>query len=137
MFELVKHTTLYKHSIKKSIHRVERAKPLKMAKNRNLICFIAVLASLTLASSPANASGEPPLLFTFGDSSYDVGNTKLFSAEFDPATMWPYGDSVDYPTGRWSDGAIVPDLVGINIYRQMTHIHTQTKALYSFFLLRF
>uniref|UniRef100_A0A1J3I8B6 GDSL esterase/lipase n=1 Tax=Noccaea caerulescens TaxID=107243 RepID=A0A1J3I8B6_NOCCA len=83
-----------------------------MAKNRNLICFIAVLASFTLASSPANASGEPPLLFTFGDSSYDVGNTKLFSSEFDPATMWPYGDSVDYPTGRWSDGAIVPDLVG-------------------------
>ncbi|CAA7024656.1 unnamed protein product [Microthlaspi erraticum] len=78
-----------------------------MANNRNLICFVAVLASFTLASS-----GEPPLLFTFGDSSYDVGNTKLFSSEFDPATMWPYGDSVDYPSGRWSDGAIVPDLVG-------------------------
>lgn len=96
-----------------------------MAKNRNLICFIAaVLASFTLASSPANASGEPPLLFTFGDSSYDVGNTKLFSSEFDPATMWPYGDSVDSPTGRWSDGAIVPDLVGITVKYIYTHTLT-------------
>ncbi|CAA7024657.1 unnamed protein product [Microthlaspi erraticum] len=49
-----------------------------MAKNCNLIFFIAaVLESFTLAGLLANASGagEPPLLFTFGDSSYDVGNT--------------------------------------------------------------
>ncbi|CAH2053738.1 unnamed protein product [Thlaspi arvense] len=26
--------------------------------------------------------------------------------------MWPYGDSLDIPTGRWSDGHIVPDFVG-------------------------
>ncbi|VVA97595.1 unnamed protein product [Arabis nemorensis] len=83
-----------------------------MAKNRNLIFFIGVLVSLTLVSFPANVSGEPPLLFTFGDSSYDVGNTKFFSSEFDRATTWPYGDSVDDPTGRWCDGNIVPDFVG-------------------------
>ncbi|CAH8260445.1 unnamed protein product [Arabidopsis lyrata] len=83
-----------------------------MAKNRNLVFFLGLLASFTLASFPVNVSGEPPLLFTFGDSSYDVGNTKFFSSEFDPATTWPYGESIDDPTGRWSDGHIVPDFVG-------------------------
>ncbi|CAN7112506.1 hypothetical protein BRARA_A03204 [Brassica rapa] len=83
-----------------------------MAINRNLIIFAGLLASFTLASFPANVAGEPPLLFTFGDSSYDVGNTKFFSSAFDPATTWPYGESIDFPTGRWSDGNIVPDFVG-------------------------
>ncbi|CAN8269353.1 unnamed protein product [Cochlearia groenlandica] len=77
--------------------------------NRISIFFIGVLSSFTLA---ARVSGESPLLFTFGDSSYDVGNTKFFSSAFDPATTWPYGDSVDFPTGRWSDGNIVPDFIG-------------------------
>ncbi|KFK38782.1 hypothetical protein AALP_AA3G159900 [Arabis alpina] len=83
-----------------------------MAKNRNIIIFIGVLTSLTFASFPANVSGEPPLLFTFGDSSYDVGNTKFFSSEYYPAAMWPYGESLDKPSGRWCDGNIVPDFVG-------------------------
>ncbi|KFK38781.1 hypothetical protein AALP_AA3G159700 [Arabis alpina] len=83
-----------------------------MAKNRNIIIFIGVLTSLTFASFPANVSGEPPLLFTFGDSSYDVGNTKFFSSEYYPAAMWPYGESLDKPSGRWCDGNIVSDFVG-------------------------
>ncbi|KAL1212099.1 GDSL esterase/lipase [Cardamine amara subsp. amara] len=83
-----------------------------MAKNRSLVFILGVFASFSLASFPVNVSGESTLLFTFGDSSYDVGNTKFFSSAFDPATMWPYGDSIDDPNGRWSDGLIVPDLVG-------------------------
>ncbi|EOA30890.1 hypothetical protein CARUB_v10014035mg [Capsella rubella] len=89
-----------------------------MAKNTNSLFFLGVLTSFTLASLPVSGSGEPPLLFTFGDSSYDVGNTKFFSSVFDPATVWPYGDSVDDPTGRWSDGHIVPDFVGRMIGQQ-------------------
>ncbi|XP_010487222.1 PREDICTED: GDSL esterase/lipase At3g14220-like [Camelina sativa] len=83
-----------------------------MAKNPYSLFFLGLLTYFTLASFPVIVSGQPPLLFTFGDSSYDVGNTKFFSSEFDPATAWPYGDSVDDPTGRWSDGHIVPDFVG-------------------------
>lgn len=98
-----------------------------MAKNLNLVFFLVVIASFTLASFPVKVSGEPPLLFTFGDSSYDVGNTKFFSSEFDPATTWPYGDSVDDPTGRWSDGHIVPDFVGI-IYSYRRKSHTLLKG---------
>lgn len=81
-------------------------------KKRSLVFFLGVFASFSLVTFPVNVSGEPPLLFTFGDSSYDVGNTKFSSSAFDPATMWPYGDSTDDPNGRWSDGLIVPDLVG-------------------------
>ncbi|XP_010552197.1 PREDICTED: GDSL esterase/lipase At3g14220 [Tarenaya hassleriana] len=83
-----------------------------MAVNRNLVAVVGLFLAFTLFSLPAEISGEQTLLFTFGDSSYDVGNKKFFSSEFDPAAAWPYGDSVDDPTGRWSDGLIVPDFVG-------------------------
>lgn len=50
-------------------------------------------------------------LFIFGDSLYDNGN-KPFLATDVPSTFWPYGLSIDFPNGRWSDGRIVPDFIG-------------------------
>nr|P86276.1 RecName: Full=GDSL esterase/lipase; AltName: Full=CpEST; AltName: Full=Extracellular lipase; Flags: Precursor [Carica papaya] len=49
-------------------------------------------------------------LFIFGDSLYDNGN-KPFLATDVPSTFWPYGLSIDFPNGRWSDGRIVPDFI--------------------------
>jgi len=48
-------------------------------------------------------------LFVFGDGLYDAGNKQFVSSNRVDASFPPYGMTVGEPTGRWSDGRIVPD----------------------------
>lgn len=59
-------------------------------------------------------------LFVFGDSLYDPGNNNYINTtpEFQ-ANFFPYGESYfNPPSGRFSDGRLIPDFVGENIYKQ-------------------
>lgn len=66
-------------------------------------------------------------LFIFGDSLFDAGINNYINTTTDyQANFWPYGESLfDYPTGRFSDGRLIPDFIGIyaciwddNVYLQ-------------------
>lgn len=52
-------------------------------------------------------------LFLFGDSALDAGNNNyIINASFQ-ADYFPYGETFfKYPTGRFSDGRLVPDFIG-------------------------
>nr|GMC84552.1 GDSL esterase/lipase 1-like [Ipomoea batatas] len=52
-------------------------------------------------------------LFVFGDSLFDPGNNNYINTTTDfQANFWPYGQSFfKYPTGRFSDGRLVPDFI--------------------------
>ncbi|XWS54491.1 hypothetical protein CRYUN_Cryun10bG0094200 [Craigia yunnanensis] len=52
-------------------------------------------------------------LFIFGDSLFDPGNNNYINTTFDfQANFWPYGETFfKYPTGRFSDGRLIPDFI--------------------------
>ncbi|WCJ39328.1 GDSL lipase [Euphorbia peplus] len=51
-------------------------------------------------------------LFIFGDSLFDAGNNNYIKSATFKANIWPYGESFFmYPTGRFSDGRIIPDFI--------------------------
>ena len=53
-------------------------------------------------------------LFIFGDSFFDAGNNNYINTTtLDQANFWPYGETFfRFPTGRFSDGRLIPDFVG-------------------------
>lgn len=55
-------------------------------------------------------------LFVFGDSFFDPGNNNYINTTTDlQANFKPYGMSFfKYPTGRVSDGRLVPDFIGMS-----------------------
>jgi len=57
---------------------------------------------------------ENAALFVFGDSIFDVGNNNYINTTADNhANFFPYGETFfKYPTGRFSDGRVIPDFVG-------------------------
>jgi hypothetical protein len=61
-------------------------------------------------------------LFIFGDSLYDSGNNNYINTTTAglQANFEPYGETFfKYPTGRFSDGRVIPDFIGkidINCY---------------------
>ncbi|KAK4774095.1 hypothetical protein SAY87_029114 [Trapa incisa] len=86
----------------------------------NLFIFLLVLSpssSLTPKPRPPPpplGHGPPaPALFIFGDSFFDVGNNNYIdTTTLDQANFWPYGETFfHYPTGRFSDGRLVPDFI--------------------------
>ncbi|KAG4394266.1 hypothetical protein GLYMA_03G263900v4 [Glycine max] len=56
---------------------------------------------------------ENAALFVFGDSIFDVGNNNYINTTADNhANFFPYGETFfKYPTGRFSDGRVIPDFV--------------------------
>ncbi|GMN36773.1 hypothetical protein TIFTF001_006288 [Ficus carica] len=52
-------------------------------------------------------------LFIFGDSFFDAGNNNYINTTtLDQANFWPYGETFfRFPTGRFSDGRLIPDFV--------------------------
>ncbi|XP_058007473.1 GDSL esterase/lipase 1-like isoform X2 [Hevea brasiliensis] len=51
-------------------------------------------------------------LFIFGDSLFDSGNNNYLKNAAGRANFWPYGETFfKYPTGRFSDGRIIPDFI--------------------------
>lgn len=55
-------------------------------------------------------------LFVFGDSVFDVGNNNYINTfRTAQANIWPYGQTTfKFPTGRNSDGRLIPDFIGRN-----------------------
>ena len=47
-------------------------------------------------------------LFILGDSMFDAGNNNYIDTTFQ-ANYCPYGETFKYPTGRFSDGRLIPD----------------------------
>ncbi|KAK2970485.1 hypothetical protein RJ640_023668, partial [Escallonia rubra] len=58
--------------------------------------------------------GKHVPLFIFGDSLFDAENNNYInSSAAAGANFWPYGETFfKYPTGRFSDGRLIPDFIG-------------------------
>ena len=54
-------------------------------------------------------------LFIFGDSLFDAGNNNYINATtFFQANFPPYGETFfKYPSGRFSNGRVIPDFIGM------------------------
>ncbi|KAH7865420.1 hypothetical protein Vadar_006469 [Vaccinium darrowii] len=79
-----------------------------------LYAFIIFLGCLHLPSGRGTSTAAAAAaLFVFGDSLYDPGNNNYINTTTDfQANFWPYGESFfDHPTGRFSDGRLIPDFI--------------------------
>ncbi|CAN6928199.1 unnamed protein product [Brassica oleracea] len=85
-----------------------------MACNCSLANVLGVVLVFTLFHDPVTVAGQniPAVaLFTFGDSNFDAGNRMFLAGTRFPQNFWPYGKSRDDPSGKFSDGRIVPDFI--------------------------
>lgn len=74
------------------------------------ICFLVFCASLIIPTRSHSYSHVA--LFIFGDSLYDVGNNNYLKNALARVNIKPYGETFfKYPTGRASDGRLIPDFV--------------------------
>ncbi|XP_017978454.1 PREDICTED: GDSL esterase/lipase 1 [Theobroma cacao] len=82
-----------------------------MASLRFFVCFFLLCASsLTLVYSRSPPKNHVAL-FILGDSLFDPGNNNYINT-IARANYWPYGETFfKYPTGRFSDGRIIPDFI--------------------------
>ncbi|KAJ9190449.1 hypothetical protein P3X46_001651 [Hevea brasiliensis] len=85
---------------------------------RFLFCVINLCVSFKNPNSCYDQSkleAKHKALFVFGDSLFDPGNNQYLNGstgEGISATYWPYGQTFfNHPTGRLSDGRIVPDFI--------------------------
>ncbi|ESR40015.1 hypothetical protein CICLE_v10027190mg, partial [Citrus x clementina] len=82
-----------------------------------VICFLEIIFSCLLITGHTRSS--PPLLekhvalFIFSDSLFDAGNNNYINTTTNfQANFLPYGETFfKYPTGRFSDGRIIPDFI--------------------------
>ncbi|KAL2336367.1 hypothetical protein Fmac_010813 [Flemingia macrophylla] len=76
--------------------------------------FVTMILKLdTMGYCPElKSEKEHKALFTFGDSLYDPGNNVYLNTSRESSTYWPYGETFfKHPTGRYSDGRVVPDFI--------------------------
>lgn len=70
----------------------------------------------------------------FGDSVFDVGNNNYINTfRAAQANVWPYGQTTfKFPTGRNSDGRLIPDFIGKNknTYASSTSFYFFSLKLY-------
>lgn len=83
-------------------------------------CFIAfLLASLGIPSDCSHQvyDRKNKSLFVFGDSLFDPGNNNYINTSTGfQANFSPYGETFfKYPTGRFSDGRLIPDYIGSHL----------------------
>ncbi|KAB1212930.1 GDSL esterase/lipase 5 [Morella rubra] len=79
-------------------------------------CFLVLFAALLIQTRCHGHLCLPEkhvALFVFGDSLFDAGNNNYINSTSDAlANFWPYGETFfKYPTGRFSDGRIIPDFI--------------------------
>ena len=81
-----------------------------MASSSIHIWLITIFASLFIPIR----SEKHVALFIFGDSLFDVGaNNYINTTEISRANYNPYGETFfKYPSGRFSDGRVIPDFIG-------------------------
>ena len=89
-------------------------------KFEGIIWGIILLFSLFVVLS--NAQGLVPAIFTFGDSSVDVGNNDYIATIF-KADYPPYGrDFINHkPTGRFCNGKLATDITGMCFFTSCPH----------------
>ncbi|XVE93117.1 hypothetical protein REPUB_Repub01dG0162500 [Reevesia pubescens] len=82
-----------------------------MANLRAHICFLLSFPTLMICHN--HLPKIHVALFIFGDSLFDPGNNNYINTTFDfQANFWPYGETFfNYPTGRFSDGRLIPDFI--------------------------
>ncbi|RWW13315.1 hypothetical protein BHE74_00051113 [Ensete ventricosum] len=86
---------------------------------------------LLLSSVVTPSPGFYSAIFNFGDSLTDAGNLAFFSGVKAPASRPPYGETYFHrPTGRFTDGRIILDFIGINFA-----LHRLSHLSFSFLLL--
>ncbi|KAL8122742.1 hypothetical protein AgCh_010936 [Apium graveolens] len=74
----------------------------------------SMIMKLWEKESSCNIINHKAALFVFGDSPYDPGNNNYISTTNTnfQANFWPYGKSYfSEPTGRFTDGRIIPDFI--------------------------
>ncbi|CAK7338950.1 unnamed protein product [Dovyalis caffra] len=75
------------------------------------LCFLMLCVSL-LITTTCHGYSDHAALFIFGDSLYDAGNNNYFNNTIIRANFTPYGETFfKYPTGRASDGRLIPDFI--------------------------
>ncbi|XP_059643683.1 GDSL esterase/lipase 1-like [Cornus florida] len=76
-------------------------------------CLLLPFASLLLQVGCTDDNYKHAALFIFGDSLYDAGNSNYINTTTGfQANFRPYGESFfKYPTGRFSDGRLIPDFI--------------------------
>ncbi|XP_052183899.1 GDSL esterase/lipase 1-like isoform X4 [Diospyros lotus] len=72
-------------------------------------------------SSHSHDLQDGPALFFFGDTYFDVGNNNYINTTTTlQANFWPYGQTFfNYPTGRYSDGRLIPDFIAEHAKRPL------------------
>ncbi|XP_024528860.1 GDSL esterase/lipase At5g03810 [Selaginella moellendorffii] len=81
-------------------------------RERAMLALLLFFLSLDLSLGQydhANAYGVPAILI-FGDSTVDAGNNNVFSTIMH-SNHAPYGRDFGFPTGRFSNGLLAPDIV--------------------------
>ncbi|XVF86967.1 hypothetical protein PTKIN_Ptkin18bG0082800 [Pterospermum kingtungense] len=84
-----------------------------MASLRFLLCFFLFCGSSLnlICTSHGLPANNHAALFAFGDSLFDPGNNNYFNTTV-RANFYPYGETFfKYPTGRFSDGRLIPDFI--------------------------
>ncbi|CAK7356458.1 unnamed protein product [Dovyalis caffra] len=73
----------------------------------------AVLISTRCKATSEHSKKHVVAFFIFGDSFLDAGNNNYINTTtLDKANFWPYGETYfKFPTGRFSDGRLVPDFI--------------------------
>lgn len=84
----------------------------------SLVCLtlIQFIASLNFSTSHSEISTTPKAFFIFGDSTVDSGNNNFIDTiPENKADYKPYGLNAfsHEPTGRFSDGRVIVDFIGM------------------------
>ncbi|KAF8406823.1 hypothetical protein HHK36_005944 [Tetracentron sinense] len=102
-----------------------------MASLRSLF-GILLLCSNFFISCHANFQ-HPGALFIFGDSVFDSGNNNYINTTTATQSHFlPYGETFfKYPTGRFSDGRLIPDFIGkiIHLFVLLFGLHKDIHLL--------
>ncbi|KAA8541590.1 hypothetical protein F0562_022742 [Nyssa sinensis] len=82
------------------------------------LCILFLYASLLIPTVCHGKTMQPDdhdhvALFIFGDSVFDAGNNNYINTTMNyRSNFWPYGETFfKYPTGRFSDGRLIPDFI--------------------------
>ncbi|XP_054780204.1 GDSL esterase/lipase 1-like [Prosopis cineraria] len=81
----------------------------------SLLCVTIILLSSVGCNNGGSIPSHKEALFVFGDSLFDPGNSRYTNTtQRDTPSHWPYGITYfKHPTGRISDGRVVPDFIAL------------------------
>ena len=90
--------------------------------NFHMIHILLIFSSCLLIPTSSQSHPHQPqnhvAFFIFGDSLLDPGNNNYINTTTeDQANFRPYGETFfKYPTGRFSDGRLIPDFIGERLW---------------------